>query len=219
MNNYRLLAALRRHLTLLLPLATPALLLNLALLVLGLAQSPNCHLSTLATVLPLDARRDNLIQRLRRWLKTPRALLGALLSPPGHAIPGQLAGCRTRPGDGSHRFERPREPAVCGHCDQPACGAAGLGGIALAARLPTRSWPCSNASSHCCPIPPRSGSPSLAMRSFGRWNCNGSVRRTSGIGTWGSNVIPCTKRPPECGRPCGRFPSSAGNGAMCNRSC
>ncbi len=71
MNNYRLLAALRRHLTLLLPLATPALLLNLALLVLGLAQSPNCHLSTLATVLPLDARRDNLIQRLRRWLKTP----------------------------------------------------------------------------------------------------------------------------------------------------
>jgi len=71
MNNYRLLAALRRHLTGLLPLAAPALLLNLALLVLSLAQSPNCHLSTLATVLPLAARRDNLIQRLRRWLKTP----------------------------------------------------------------------------------------------------------------------------------------------------
>jgi len=71
MNNYRLLAALRRHLTALLPLATPALLLNLALLVLSLAQSPNCHLATLATVLPLDADRDNLVQRLRRWLKTP----------------------------------------------------------------------------------------------------------------------------------------------------
>ncbi len=71
MNNYRLLVALRRHLTPLLPRAAPALLLNLALLVLSLAQSPNCHLSTLATVLPLDARRDNLIQRLRRWLKTP----------------------------------------------------------------------------------------------------------------------------------------------------
>ena len=71
MNNYRLLAALRRHLTALLPLATPALLLNLALFVLSLAQSPNCHLATLATVLPLDADRDNLVQRLRRWLKTP----------------------------------------------------------------------------------------------------------------------------------------------------
>jgi DDE family transposase len=71
MNNYRLLAALRRHLTPLLPLATPALLLNLALFVLSLAQSPNCHLATLATVLPLDAARDNLVQRLRRWLKTP----------------------------------------------------------------------------------------------------------------------------------------------------
>jgi hypothetical protein len=71
MNNYRLLAALRRHLTPLLPLATPALLLNLALFVLSLAQSPNCHLATLATVLPLDAERDNLVQRLRRWLKTP----------------------------------------------------------------------------------------------------------------------------------------------------
>ena len=40
MNNYRLLAALLRHLTALVPLATNALLLNLALMVLGLAQSP-----------------------------------------------------------------------------------------------------------------------------------------------------------------------------------
>jgi hypothetical protein len=71
MNNYRLLAALRQHLTVRLPSATTALLLNLALMVLALAQSPNSHLSTLATVLPIDAQRDNLIQRLRRWLKTP----------------------------------------------------------------------------------------------------------------------------------------------------
>src|SRR6266487_1644471 len=71
MNNSRLLVVLLRHLTALLPLATTALLLNLALMVLALAQSPNCHLSTLATVLPIDARRDNLRERLRRWLKTP----------------------------------------------------------------------------------------------------------------------------------------------------
>ncbi len=71
MNNYQLLAALVRHLTALLPLATSALLLNLALMVLGLAQSPNCHLATLATILPIEGQRENLIQRLRRWLKTP----------------------------------------------------------------------------------------------------------------------------------------------------
>jgi hypothetical protein len=71
MNTRRLLAALVRHLTALLPLATNALLLNLALMVLGLAQSPNCHLATLATILPIEGQRENLIQRLRRWLKTP----------------------------------------------------------------------------------------------------------------------------------------------------
>src|SRR6266496_3219404 len=71
MNTRRLLVALLRHLSALLPLAKTALLLNLALMVLGLAQSPNCHLSTLATVLPIEGQRENLIQRLRRWLKAP----------------------------------------------------------------------------------------------------------------------------------------------------
>src|SRR5215210_7203689 len=71
MNTYRLLTALLRHLTPLLPQAATALVLNLALMVLALAQSPNCHLATLATVLPLQAQRENLIQRLRRWLTTP----------------------------------------------------------------------------------------------------------------------------------------------------
>src|SRR5262245_8265818 len=71
MNNYRLLVALVRHLTALLPLATSALLLNLALMLLGLAQSPNCHLATLATILPCEGQRENLRERLRRWLKTP----------------------------------------------------------------------------------------------------------------------------------------------------
>jgi len=72
MNTYRLLNALLRHLTALLPQAATALVLNLALIVLALAQSPNCHLATLATVLPLRAQRENLIQRLRRWLATPQ---------------------------------------------------------------------------------------------------------------------------------------------------
>ena len=42
---------------------------NLALLSHGLAVSPNCHLSNLALGLPVAARRENLIQRLRRFLK------------------------------------------------------------------------------------------------------------------------------------------------------
>ena len=71
MNNQRLLTTVLRHLTPCLPKAATALLLNLALMVLALAQSPNCHLATLATVLPLSGQRENLIQRLRRWLTTP----------------------------------------------------------------------------------------------------------------------------------------------------
>jgi hypothetical protein len=72
MNNEHLLTALLRHLRLRLPQAATALLFNLALMVLALAQSPNCHLATLATVLPLEGQRENLIQRLRRWLSAPQ---------------------------------------------------------------------------------------------------------------------------------------------------
>jgi hypothetical protein len=42
---------------------------NLVLLPPGLAVSPNCHLATLATVLPIAGERENLIQHLQRVLK------------------------------------------------------------------------------------------------------------------------------------------------------
>jgi hypothetical protein len=42
---------------------------NLALWCQALAVSPNCHLATLALGLPLTGQRENLIQRLRRFLK------------------------------------------------------------------------------------------------------------------------------------------------------
>jgi len=42
---------------------------NLALLCQALAVSPNCHLATLAIGLPLPGQRENLVQRLRRFLK------------------------------------------------------------------------------------------------------------------------------------------------------
>lgn len=47
---------------------------NLALLSHALAVSPNCHLSNLALGIPVDAKRENLIQRLRRFLN--RGALG-----------------------------------------------------------------------------------------------------------------------------------------------
>lgn len=71
MGIYRLLAEVFRQLRHLLPQGAVALVFNLALLVVALAQSPNCHLATLATVLPIDGQRENLIQRLRRWLASP----------------------------------------------------------------------------------------------------------------------------------------------------
>jgi hypothetical protein len=43
---------------------------NLALWCQALAVSPNCHLATLALALPLGGQRENLVQRLRRVLKS-----------------------------------------------------------------------------------------------------------------------------------------------------
>ena len=48
---------------------------NLALWCQALAISPNCHLSTLALGLPLPGDRENLIQRLRRFLKNRHILI------------------------------------------------------------------------------------------------------------------------------------------------
>ena len=42
---------------------------NLAMLCQALATCPNCHLATLALGLPLPGHRENLVQRLRRFLK------------------------------------------------------------------------------------------------------------------------------------------------------
>jgi hypothetical protein len=48
---------------------------NLALWCQALAVSPNCHLATLALGLPLPGDRENLIQRLRRFLKNDHLLV------------------------------------------------------------------------------------------------------------------------------------------------
>lgn len=71
MSTRHLLAALLHHLHGLLPALPTALRTNLALVILALAQSSNCHLATIATVLPVEGQRENRIQRLRRWLSTP----------------------------------------------------------------------------------------------------------------------------------------------------
>lgn len=56
------------HLRAIVPMVSKPQRENLALLVLALAQSPDCHLATLATVLPVEAQRESLVQRLRRFL-------------------------------------------------------------------------------------------------------------------------------------------------------
>lgn len=72
MNNYQLFDTLFAQLRALLPGGKVTHLINLSLMALALAQSTNCHLATLATVMPVSAKRENLVQRLRRWLKNPK---------------------------------------------------------------------------------------------------------------------------------------------------
>jgi hypothetical protein len=131
MNNTRLLAALLRHLTSLLPTARAALTLNLALLVLALAHSPNCHLATLATILPIEGQRENLIQRLRRWLKTPSLSWERYYRPLATQFLASWPGVELALVMASNRPERARQPAVGWYCHPPAGGAAGLGCIVL----------------------------------------------------------------------------------------
>jgi hypothetical protein len=45
---------------------------NQALVTQALAFSANCHLATLATLLPVPGQRENLVQRIRRWLDNQR---------------------------------------------------------------------------------------------------------------------------------------------------
>lgn len=52
----------------LLPSASKPQVRNQALVTQALAYSPNCHLATLANLLPVPGKRDNLTQRIRRWL-------------------------------------------------------------------------------------------------------------------------------------------------------
>lgn len=48
--------------------ATRPQIRNLALMTLSLAYSPNCHLATLANAMPIEGQRENVVQRIRRWL-------------------------------------------------------------------------------------------------------------------------------------------------------
>jgi hypothetical protein len=60
----RLTTQLRRRL----PAASAWQVHNQALATQALAYSPNCHLATLALALPVPGQRENLVQRIRRWL-------------------------------------------------------------------------------------------------------------------------------------------------------
>ena len=68
MNHQELYRNLTIQLRARLPTASVAQVRNQALMSLALAYSPNCHLATLANQLPIPGQRDNLVQRIRRWL-------------------------------------------------------------------------------------------------------------------------------------------------------
>jgi hypothetical protein len=69
MNSVHLHQKLVRHFETIGILIGKAQRINLALWCQALAVSPNCHLATLALRLPLTGQRENLIQRLRRFLQ------------------------------------------------------------------------------------------------------------------------------------------------------
>ena len=68
MNYRQLYSKLTTQLRERLPTASVAQVRNQALVTQALAYSPNCHLATLATLLPVPGQRENLVQRIRRWL-------------------------------------------------------------------------------------------------------------------------------------------------------
>jgi hypothetical protein len=68
MNHQELYSNLTIQLRARLPRASIAQVRNQALMSLALAHSSNCHLATLANQLPIPGQRDNLVQRIRRWL-------------------------------------------------------------------------------------------------------------------------------------------------------
>ena len=68
MNYQQLYSRLTGELSARLPNASKPQVRNQALVTLSLAYSPNCHLPTLAMLLPVPGQRENLIQRIRRWL-------------------------------------------------------------------------------------------------------------------------------------------------------
>ena len=68
MNYQRLYSRLTNELGTRLPNASKPQVRNQALVTLSLSYGPNCHLPTLATLLPVPGQRENLVQRIRRWL-------------------------------------------------------------------------------------------------------------------------------------------------------
>ena len=67
--NYRTLyRKLTTHLRKQLRAASVTQVRNQAAVTQALAFCPNCHLSTLAMLLPVPGQRENLVQRIRRWL-------------------------------------------------------------------------------------------------------------------------------------------------------
>ena len=92
MNNQQLYNKLTTQLREQLPTASVAQVRNQALVTQALAYGPNCHLATLATLLPVPGQRENLVQRLRRWLDNQAVTQQRCYTPLVHRLFAQWSG-------------------------------------------------------------------------------------------------------------------------------
>lgn len=91
--NYRALyCRLTTHLRQQLRTASVAQVRNQAAVTQALAFCPNCHLSTLALLLPLPGQRENLVQRIRRWLANQAVIQQQCYMPLVHQLFAQWSG-------------------------------------------------------------------------------------------------------------------------------
>jgi hypothetical protein len=170
-------------------------LVNLALSCQTLAFSSDCHLATLALGLPLPGQRENLIQRLRRFLSDSQMALPRLYHPLGQ-----------------HLFEHWPLREVCLVMDRTAIEQRWsllLVGAAYRKRVLPLAWqvlPYGSSSDTeqvellqqvSTDLPPWA---KVRVLSMGIVNsalskCSTGVKATTGIVRWGSSLTPTSARP------------------------
>jgi hypothetical protein len=182
--NYReLYSKLTTQLRERLPTATVAQVRNQALVTQALAYSPNCHLATLATLLPVPGQRENLVQRIRRWLANQAVTQQRCYMPLVRQLFAQWCGAEVGLVMDRTDIEDQRSILMLAigfrHRVLPlAWRVLPFGGRTLRHRSL-----CSNRCSLTFPTPSRCASLCTVIASSGPLKCNAIVKPTTGIGS------------------------------------